>query len=146
MAASAALADVPYVSQLGTWKLNLAETAIPPHGFKPPADELLEVTKDDGKAIEYTVYTLTSHGLMPGARYVGAYDGKQYPSGAGPTTISYERLSPASYKDVVVLIDGGTITEIGTFSDNGKKMHLKGNFAPKSGAAYEYTLVYDRVK
>jgi hypothetical protein len=145
--ASAAIADGgKYTSQEGTWKLNVGETMIPSNGFKAPIDELLEVTKDDGTVLEYTVHTITQHGLVPGARFKGAYDGKQYPSGAGPTTVSYAHLSETSYKDVVMLVDGGTITEIGTIMQNGKKMKLEGKFEPKTGTAYEYLLVYDKVK
>jgi hypothetical protein len=84
--------------------------------------------------------------MVPGARFKGAYDGKQYPSGAGPTTVSYAHVSESTFKDVVMLIDGGTITEIGTISHGGKKMKLEGKFEPKTGTAYEYTLVYDKVK
>ena len=74
MSSTAALAKTGYE---GTWTLNVAQSKYPP-GFPTIRDHHMNVTKDDGKALQYTDNFIIGDAPATHVTFDGAYDGKDY--------------------------------------------------------------------
>jgi hypothetical protein len=142
--ASAGAADKKYLSQEGHWVINVAESKVPPEGFKLPM-EPFDVTKDDGKVLEFTTYKTTDKGLEVAFKYVGAYDGKPYPAGPGATAL-YQHITASSFYTETRVANGMVFSEQGFLLNGGTKFRLEAKCIDDSGKKFDYVLVYDKVE
>ncbi len=133
-----------YASQRGSWIMNKAESKIPPDTITP-SDAPIVVTQDDGNALKFVVYFMTTTGFQPGVTYEGAYDGKPYPYGKDATR-SFTRVSPTSYRTDWKSADGSSTTEVVTFIGGNSKMRFEGKGIDKSGKAFDYVQVWDKMQ
>jgi len=140
---SAALAqEKKYISQEGHWVINVEESKVPPEAFKLPM-EPFDVTKDDGKVLEFTTYKTTDKGLEVAFKYAGAYDGKPYPAGPGATAM-YQHITASSFYTETRIANGTVFSEHGYLLNGGSKFRLEAQAINDSGKLFEYVLVYDR--
>jgi hypothetical protein len=65
----------PYVSSEGEWTLNVAESKYPP-AMPVIKDHVMQVTKDDGKTLQYTDNFIIGDGPATHVTLDGAFDGK----------------------------------------------------------------------
>jgi len=89
-AAAPAEAKSKYLSWQGQWALDTAKTHYPT-GFPKITRNDMNVTKDDGKILQFTD-TLTMDGKDVTATFDGAFDGKFHPAGDGQE-VAYHRVS-----------------------------------------------------
>lgn len=143
-AATAFAADTQYVSQKGSWILNKAETKIPAGGFVP-VDTPTMVTLDDGKALKFVIYVMTSTGLQPSITFEGAYDGKPYAYGQDATR-SFLHVSANSFRADTKANDGASSSEVVTFAAGNAKMRAEGKYMDAKGKTYDYVEVWDKLQ
>jgi hypothetical protein len=140
--APAAQADTP-VSQKGTWKLNVAESD-QGRNPNPVVDGTLTVTKDDGKALQFTLAEKMKDGSTTLSKFDGAYDGKMVPA-SDHMTMAYEH-APGGWRDTWEVTAGPGKGVKGsddcTMSADGKKQTCTGGMAGKPPS---YRFVYDKV-
>ena len=141
--AAAFAADKQYVSQQGHWVINVAESKVPPEGFKLPL-EPFDVTKDDGKVLEFTTYKTTEKGLEVAFKYVGAYDGKPYPAGPGGMTALYQHITASTFYTETRVPNGMVFSEHGYLLNGGTKFRLEAHALNDAGKLFDYVLVYDK--
>jgi hypothetical protein len=66
-----------YMSSAGEWTLNVDETKYPP-GFPVIKDHVMQVTKDDGKVLQYTDNFRMGDGPMTHVTLDGTFDGQPH--------------------------------------------------------------------
>lgn len=142
---TAGAADKKYLSQEGHWVINVAESKVPAEGFKLPL-EPFDVTKDDGKVLEFTTYKTTDKGLEVAFKYAGAYDGKPYPAGPGGTTALYQHITASTFYTETRLANGMVFSEHGYLLNGGTKYRLEAKCLDDNGKKFDYVLVYDKVE
>ena len=135
-------ADKQYLSQQGHWIINVEESKVPPEGFKLPM-EPFDVTKDDGKVLEFTTYKTTPKGIEVAFKYVGAYDGKPYPAGPGATSL-YQHITASSFYTETRVANGMVFSEQGFILNGGTKYRLEAKALNDAGKLFDYVLVYDK--
>jgi hypothetical protein len=143
LSTAALAAEKQYLSQEGHWEINVAESKVPPEGFKLPM-EPFDVTKDDGKVLEFTTYKTTPKGLEVAFTYAGAYDGKPYPAGPGGTTAMYQHITASSFYTETRVANGMVFSEHGFILDGGNKFRLEAKAINDKGKLFDYVLVYDK--
>lgn len=136
-------AEKQYLSQEGHWEINTTESKVPPEGFKLPM-EPFDVTKDDGKALEFTTYKTTDKGLEIAFKYAGAYDGKPYSAGGDGTTAMYQHITASSFYTETRVPNGMVFSEHGFILDGGNKFRLEAKAISDKGKLFDYVLVYDK--
>src|SRR6185312_17403786 len=98
LTATAALARPP--SLAGKWRLNPKETETLP-GEDAPAELIMAITRDDGKAFDWTVTVRMADGAAGSTSFSGAIDGKPYPIAGRPgSTSSFTWLPDGTLKQV----------------------------------------------
>ena len=142
--AAPALADAKYVSLEGKWSLDLAKTHYP-DGFPKITKNDMNVTKDDGKALEFTE-DLTMDGKDITSSWKGAYDGKFYPTSDGQQ-LAWHHVSKMTGGDERKNAEGVTTGKSAcTVSKDEKTLtcHIQA-FSPKSPKPAKFTEVFDKV-
>ena len=150
IAAAAALVAAPamaagkYVSLEGKWSLNLDKTHYP-DGFPKITKNDMNVTKDDGKALEFTE-DLTMDGKDITATWKGAYDGKFYPTSDGQQ-LAWHHVSKMAGGDERKNAQGVTTGKSTcAVSKDEKRLtcHIQA-FSPNNPKPVKFTEVFDKV-
>jgi hypothetical protein len=142
LAATAAYAR-PH-SLVGTWRLNPKETETLP-GEEAPAELTMAITKDDGKAFDWTVTVRMADGATGSTSFSGAIDGKSYPIAGRPgSTSSFTWLPDGTLKQVSEQ-KAGFVVEICEFSHGMKKMECSAKQTDMKGRVNTYVESFDRM-
>jgi hypothetical protein len=123
---AASAADAPSVYQ-GDWKLNTTESKYPP-GFPQIHDHVLNVTKDDGKTLQYTDNFAVGDMPPTHVSFDGAYDGKPYKTSDGQMMAYFH--TKTGYRDQYTAPNGTKGKDKCDFSADGKTMTCHGQFTP----------------
>lgn len=94
-----------YVSSEGEWTLNVKETKYPA-GFPNIHNHVMQVTKDDGKTLQYTDNFAIGDGPMQHVTLDGAFDGKPHKMTNGQDMMV--TLSDQGYHDQWIAPGGTT--------------------------------------
>jgi hypothetical protein len=135
-------AENKYFSQQGVWATNMTATKVPPGGFNLTKD-LMVVTKDDGKILEFTYFVQSKEGVKKVADYSGDFEGKEHPFRG--SMLKHMRLPDGRTKDVLTTPKGVMAEEIITMSKDGKQLVFDGKMTQPDGKTYTYLYIYDRV-
>ena len=142
LAATAAYARPP--SLVGKWRMNPKETETLP-GEEAPAELIMAITKDDGKAFEWTVSVRMADGAAGSTSFSGAIDGKPYPIAGRPgSTSSFAWLPDGTLKQVSEQ-KAGFVVEICEFSNGMKKMECSARQTDMKGRVNTYVESFDRM-
>jgi hypothetical protein len=142
LAATAASARPP--SLVGKWRLNPKETETLP-GEEAPAELVMAITKDDGKAFDWTVTVRMADGAAGSTSFSGAIDGKPYPIAGHPgSTSSFAWLPDGALKQVSEQ-KAGFVVEICEFSNGMKKMECSAKQTDMKGRVNTYVESFDRM-
>lgn len=141
--ASFAQAKTEYVSQAGKWNLDIKESK---HASGDPiaAGSIIEVTKDDGKALQFTQSLTSDKGEKLSLTFDGVYGGKQYQMHNG-STMTFKHVSATVYQDAGKRLDGASWKETCSFSADHTKLTCKGANNNKAGKAYPYTEIWNKI-
>jgi hypothetical protein len=128
----------------GEWRLNVAESHYPP-GFPPIHDHVMQVMKDDGKALQYTDNFAIGDQPTTHVSYDGAYDGKPYKTSDGQMMAFWH--TKTGYRDRWTAANGTKGHDRCAYSADGNKMTCQGAFLPP-GAKKEVTFleVWDKAQ
>jgi hypothetical protein len=131
-------------SLAGKWRFNPKESELLA-GEQPPADLVMDITKDDGLVFQWTVTVTMADGSGGSTSFKGAIDGKSYPIAGRPgSTSAFSWLSDGSLKQVSESA-AGIATEICTFPPSGKRFVCQTRQTDTQGRAASYVEVFDRV-
>lgn len=151
LTASLALSTVPvwaasqYVSLEGKWSLNLNETHYPP-GFPSITKNDMNVTKDDGKILQFTE-NLTMDGKDVTSTWDGAYDGKMRPTSDGQQ-LAWHHVSARTAGDERKNAEGVTTGKSAcAISADGAHMtcHIQA-FSSKNPKPIKFVEIFDKVQ
>ncbi|HLG87329.1 MAG TPA: hypothetical protein VKZ79_09050 [Alphaproteobacteria bacterium] len=142
--AAPALAGGKYVSLEGKWSLNLDKTHYP-QGFPKITKNDMNVTKDDGKSLEFTE-DLTMDGKDITSSWKGAYDGKFYPTSDGQQ-LAWHHVSKMAAGDERKNGEGDmTGKSTCSVSKDEKTLTCQiQSFSPKNPKPVKFTEVFDKV-
>ncbi len=131
-----------YLSWEGKWTLNKDKTHYPPQ--IPVTANDVEVTKDDGVALQYSG-TVVVGGKSMSAMFDGAFDGKPHDAGDG-ATLTYHHVSKTTFASVRKTADG-TVAERSTckFSADGKALTCHIELPQTGGKAIVFDEHFDKV-
>ena len=142
LAAASAYARPP--SLVGKWRLNPKETETLP-GEDAPAELVMAITRDDGKAFDWTVTVRMADGAAGSTSFSGAIDGKPYPVAGRPgSTSSFTWLPDGTLKQVSEQ-KAGFVVEICEFSNGMKKMECSARQTDMKGKVNTYVESFDRM-
>ena len=128
----------------GKWRLNPKETETLP-GEDAPAELVMAITKDDGKAFDWTVTVRMADGATGATSFSGAIDGKPYPIAGRPgSTSSFTWLPDGTLKQVSEQ-KAGFVVEICEFSGGMKKMECSARQTDLKGRVMTYVESFDRM-
>ncbi len=133
----------PDISLVGSWRLNAKESEAP--AGDAPADLVMNITKDDGMAFQWTVTVRMPDGASGSTRFKGAIDGKAYPIEGRPGSTSAFSWLPDGTLKQVSESPGGIATEICSFPPSGKRFVCEARQTDTQGRVVTYTEVFDRV-
>ena len=142
LAATAAYARPP--SLVGKWHLNPKETETLP-GEEAPAELVMAITKDDGKAFEWTVTVRMADGAAGSTSFSGAIDGKPYPIAGRPGSTSSFTWQPDGTLKQVSEQKAGFVVEVCEFSNGMKKMECSARQTDMKGRVNTYVESFDRM-
>lgn len=140
-----AAAASKYVSLEGKWSLNVKETHYPA-GFPSITKNDMNVTKDDGKVLQFTE-NLTMDGKDITATWDGAYDGKMRPTSDGQQ-LAWHHVSARTAGDERKNADGVTTGKSAcSVSADGARLTCRIQaFSPKSPKPIKFTEIFDKVQ
>ena len=144
LALIAGAANAATASYQGEWTLNVAESKYPP-GFPPIRDHHMDVTKDDGKVLEYTDNFTIGNQPPTHVSFSGAYDGKPYKTSDGQIMVLFQ--TPTGYRDEYTALNGTRGKDNCDFSENGMRMTCHSQFTPPGGKPpVTFVEVWDKTK
>ena len=141
---SAAAAAARPASIEGRWRLNPKETETLP-GEEAPAELIMAITKDDGKAFNWTVTVRMPDGAAGSTSFAGAIDGRPYPIAGKPGSTSAFSWQPDGTLKQVSEQAAGFVVEICEFSGGMKKMECSARQTDKTGHVVTYVESFDRL-
>jgi hypothetical protein len=116
-----------YVSSEGEWTLNVAESKYPP-SMPVIKDHVMQVTKDDGKTLQYTDNFVIGDGPATHVTLDGAFDGKPHKMTNGQDmTVT---LSKHGYRDHWSAPNGTSGYDNCDYSKNVTLMTCHAGFTP----------------
>ena len=128
----------------GKWRLNPKETETLP-GEDAPAELIMAITKDDGKAFNWTVTVKMPDGATGSTSFSGAIDGKPYAIVGRPgSTSSFTWLPDGTLKQVSEQ-KAGFVVEVCEFSRGMKKMECSARQTDSKGRVMTYVESFDRM-
>lgn len=128
----------------GKWRLNPKETETLP-GEEAPAELIMAITKDDGKAFDWTVSVKFIDGSGGSVSFSGAIDGKPYPVNGRPGSTSKFSWTPEGALKQVSEGAAGFSVETCSFSADMKKMECEARQTDLKGRVYSYIETFDRL-
>ncbi len=142
LAANSALARPDSLE--GKWRFDPKESDLLP-GETAPAELIMNITKDDGRAFQWVVTVKMPDGQSGSTVFKGAIDGKAYPVEGRPgSTSAFSWLEDGSLKQVSES-PGGIATEICGFPPGGKRFVCNTRQTDIQGRAVSYVETFDRV-
>lgn len=129
-------------AQIGTWKLNEANSKIGP-GAPKLTTVVYEVA---GDSVKVTVNGTDGTGKRTHSEWTGKYDGKDYPVTADPSTDtrSYKKVNDHTLAFTNKKGDKVTISGRGVVSADGKTRTVTINGIDSNGKKFTSTAVYDK--
>jgi hypothetical protein len=124
--------------RIGTWKLNLTESKVPPNERAPGSDTRTYEATPDGTKMTWVV--VDAKGVSHTITYTAKLDGKDYPASGAPNfdTVAFRLLTPKTLemtlKKAGVVVVGPATVEV---SQDGMRM---------TQTIPTGTAVFDRVK
>jgi len=128
----------------GKWRLNPKETETLP-GEEAPAELIMAITKDDGRAFEWTVSVKFIDGSGGSVSFSGAIDGKPYPVNGRPGSTSKFSWTPDGALKQVSEGPSGFSVETCGFTPDMKKMECEARQTDLKGRVYSYIETFDRL-
>jgi hypothetical protein len=133
-----------YVSSEGEWTLNVAQTKYPA-GFPNIHDHVMQVTKDDGKTLQYTDNFAMGNGPMQHVTLDGAFDGKPHKMTNGQDMMV--TLSENGYHDQWIAPGGTTGWDNCDYSKHVTVMTCHAGFIPPGATKpVTFTEVWNKTK
>jgi hypothetical protein len=128
----------------GKWRFDPKQSELLP-GEPPPADLIMNITKDDGTSFQWTVTVTMPDGQGGSTAFKGAIDGKAYPIQGRPgSTSAFSWTEDGSLKQVSEG-PGGIATETCTFPPGGKRFVCEARQTDMTGRSVTYVETFDRV-
>lgn len=137
----AAAAEGP-MGGTSTWSRNAGLSQAP---GEAPKSSVIDVTKDDGTNLAWSMTVVGQDGTSQTAGWSGAYDGKPRPVQGGGTA-AFTKVAGNATKVVFAEDDGSTGEETCVLSAKRKRMTCKGVSKPKNAQSVSYLAVYDRIR
>jgi hypothetical protein len=134
----------PYISSEGEWTLNVAESKYPP-AMPVIKEHVMQVTKDDGKVLQYTDNFIIGDGPKTHVTLDGAFDGKPHKmtNGQDMTVV----LSENGYRDHWSAPNGASGWDNCDYSQNVTLMTCHAGFTPPgSKTSIEFLEVWNKTK
>ena len=133
-----------YMSSAGEWTLNVAETKYPP-GFPVIKDHVMQVTKDDGKVLQYTDNFRMGDGPLIHVTLEGAFDGQPHKMTNGQDMMV--TLTDKGYSDQWIASTGTTGWDNCEYSKHVTLMTCHAGFIPPGSATpVTFTEVWNKTK
>lgn len=133
-----------YVSSEGEWTLNVVQTKYPA-GFPNIHDHVMRVTKDDGKALQYTDNFAIESGPMQHVTLDGAFDGMPHKMTNGQDMMV--TLSEHGYRDQWIAPSGTTGWDNCDYSKHVTLMTCHAGFIPPGTTKpVTFTEVWNKTK
>ena len=125
----------------GVWELDRFKSVYDPITTAPERRILtLEGAGDQIKSSTRTWRNAVANDVT----YTAGFDGKEYPTGAAGTTVSFKRVNPTTVERTAKLM--GTVAETATWSvsADGKMLTIKTKGTDTAGTAYSSTQIYTK--
>ncbi len=133
-----------YASSQGEWTLNVAQTKYPP-GFPVIKDHVMQVTKDDGKVLQYTDNFRMGDGPMTHVTLDGTFDGAPHKMTNGQDMMV--TLVPNGYHDQWIAPTGTTGWDNCEYSKHITVMTCHAGFiSPGSTTPVTFVEVWNKTK
>ncbi|GIL39167.1 hypothetical protein [Roseiterribacter gracilis] len=140
----AASAGDTMVGGPSTWTWNAKESTLPP-GSPAPKSQVMNVTKDDGTTVDWTITAVTADGQTTSKSWSGPFDGKLRPvQGRDGVSVGFGPAGKNAYLVKWEMTNGATGTETCTRSNGGKKITCKCSAKLPDGKTIDYVDVLDR--
>jgi hypothetical protein len=126
---------------IGVWELDRFKSVYEPVSTAPERRILTLEASGDG--IKSTTRTWRN-AVAADVTYTAGFDGKDYPTAAAGTTVSFKRVNAATVERTAKL--NGSVAETATWSvsPDGKTLTIKTSGTDTTGTMYSSTQVYAR--